>query len=179
MRVIPTTAYVGIVHQENMKRSNEGNRTAEESANYFQAKILMHHTLITQDLEMWMVLPCDQDGNLIEKPLRKNLFIGDVPEDHEGPVYCDEDEFDYFTDQYEQAKARCLFEGFVPGFIGNEYIVADHEQYQFGFHADTGKYKGSQRVTVENLAYLEIDMTEAGIEAIGYDKPEEETQPNE
>ena len=52
---------------------------------------------LSQPLEKWMFVPCDEDGNVLEKP-KKYLF-------DEDPKLCD------LVKQYQKAKDRVLFEG--------------------------------------------------------------------
>src|SRR3989304_9981979 len=53
-----------------------------------------------QPLELWMFIPCDEEGNVLEE---KSIF-NTTDEDY----IFNSDDFD----KYQQAKERCLFEGF-------------------------------------------------------------------
>jgi len=62
-------------------------------------KIYNYANFLKQPLELWMFLPCDDDGNVLEEP---ELYteIGNC------------DELDVYNNQvyeYEKAKDRCLF----------------------------------------------------------------------
>ncbi|MCT4287380.1 hypothetical protein HZP25_11715 [Elizabethkingia anophelis] len=63
---------------------------------------------LKQPLALWMFVPCDEDGNLLEKPK--------------------EDDYSFYThknmsvqEEYEKAKSRVLFEGFR---------IVDFEEHQ-------------------------------------------------
>lgn len=55
-------------------------------------------------IEIWMFVPCDEDGNVLEEPNRYNDFL--KLSKREGfTIWYDK------CEQYQQAKERCLFEG--------------------------------------------------------------------
>jgi len=58
-------------------------------------KIENYANFLKQPLELWMFVPCDDDGNILEEP-KHNWTLG---------LWARQKE-------YQQAKERCLFEGF-------------------------------------------------------------------
>jgi hypothetical protein len=68
---------------------------------------------LQQPLELWMFVPCDNDGNILEE---KSIF-NTTDEDY----IFDSESFN----KYQQAKERCLIEGFT--YDGVKYI--DYKNY--------------------------------------------------
>ena len=59
----------------------------------FKDLVLNYATFLKQPLELWMFVPCDKEGNVLEAV----------------PYYADGIEK---VNEYKKAKERCLFEGF-------------------------------------------------------------------
>ena len=70
-----------------------GNSTLHESYERDLAKIYNYCTFLQQPLELWMFVPCDENGDVLEAV----------------PYYADGIEK---VNEYKKAKERCLFEGF-------------------------------------------------------------------
>ena len=51
---------------------------------------------LKQPLELWMFIPCDEDGNVLQVPIFKNTL--------------NSDKHHSLWEEYRQAKERCLFE---------------------------------------------------------------------
>ena len=75
----------------------EKQMTDETVMNRF-LKITNYDKFLKQPLELWMFIACDEDGNVLEEPLHIELYEGDA--------------YDLDHEKYQQAKERCLFEGF-------------------------------------------------------------------
>jgi len=56
-------------------------------------------------LAVWQFVPCGEDGNVLEEPERWNDYL-EFPESFDG----NKEWYEFYA--YEQAKERCLFEGF-------------------------------------------------------------------
>jgi len=71
---------------------------------------------LKQPLELWMFVPCDEDGNFLEEPILNPICCRKPNDDGGGcPECCGSPDPDYDTIEwslYFQAKERCLFEGF-------------------------------------------------------------------
>lgn len=67
--------------------------------------IFKYANFLKQPLELWMFVPCDENGNVLEEP--KNYKEWDIKKLN---VLYDLDLSKY--EEYQQAKKRCLFEGF-------------------------------------------------------------------
>jgi len=62
--------------------------------------IVNYANFLKQPLELWMFVPCDDNGNFLEE---KSMF-NNTEEDYIFNSVC--------FDKYQQAKERCLFKGF-------------------------------------------------------------------
>ena len=73
---------------------------------------------LSQPLELWMFVPCNEDGNVLEEPKDKNLCeycpIGSWKSDSKGNS-CEGSKCDVASENYidvlNEAKERVLFEG--------------------------------------------------------------------
>lgn len=68
--------------------------------------------LMKQPLELWMFVPCDKNGIILEEPERVHFNT----------------EFDYKAELsvYNEAKGRVLFDGFEISELGNETFIVNH-----------------------------------------------------
>lgn len=73
-------------------------------------EIFNYANFLKQPLEIWMFVPCDEEGNVLEEPkgwLNEECVINDCC------TICK-------CEQYQQAKERVLFDGFK--MIGNKHV---------------------------------------------------------
>lgn len=119
--------------------SNEVKSTLE----YFDAYKLIRNyaNFIKQPLELWMFVPCGEDGNFLEKPIET---IGGI---------------EMYYDKYQQAKERCLF----------EECVYDEEmdavRNDIGLMIYSVKYDSNDNV--EDLIKYELQLTQTAIKQLG------------
>ena len=86
---------------------------------------------LKQPLELWMFVPCDKEGNVLEK---RAPLIG---------------MYDLKTIKYQESKERCLFKGFT--YDGLQYI--DYQNYCINVLT-------LPKLTVENLIKYNLTLTE-------------------
>lgn len=79
--------------------------------------ITNYANFLKQPLELWMFIPCDEDGSVLEKP--EMVYNVDVFGVYNG-LFQNKNEY---IKQYQKAKERCLFEGFEVGFRISEKKV--------------------------------------------------------
>ncbi len=60
-------------------------------------RILNYANFLKQPLELWMFVPCDEDGNVLKFNYPQNKVFDDIAQIQ-------------FEKQYQQAKERCLFD---------------------------------------------------------------------
>lgn len=72
------------------------------------SRINRYAKFLKQPLKLWMFVPCDENGNVLEYPDRENNKYDIYDRD-----YCFFNDGLFFNDleQYQQAKERCLFLG--------------------------------------------------------------------
>jgi len=71
----------------------------------FRIKSRKYRNFLKQPLELWMFVPCDENGNVLEEPKRdKDTYTQDLG------VLQDYDVIE--VEEYNEAKDKVLFEGF-------------------------------------------------------------------
>jgi hypothetical protein len=95
-------------------------------------------TLLKQPPELWMFVPCDEEGRVIQEP------------DH---VYdFDTQDYKYLCEEYQQAKQRCLFEGFeVEDIKGKFSTVSNGNRMIYFQEGKEWKHKTLSEITHYNL----------------------------
>jgi hypothetical protein len=74
---------------------------AEHRNKDFYFYVINYSTFITQPLTKGMFIPCDEEGNVLEEPVKEDYYV---------PM--GEAEYHRALKQYQQAKDRALFEVF-------------------------------------------------------------------
>ena len=71
----------------------------------FVNKVINYAKFLKQPLKLWMFVPCDENSNVLEHPknYHKNIVIDELKRI---------DNYNYLVKEYQQAKERCLLEGF-------------------------------------------------------------------
>ena len=102
MKLISTDDTIIEIENNTPKAKNFSSFT--EIANYEKSaykKIINHANFKKLQLEKWMFVPCDDEGNVLEEPKYWNKkYNDDIPESE--LILCEE---------YRQAKERVIFEG--------------------------------------------------------------------
>lgn len=125
----------------------------------------MYKNFLKQPLELWMFVPCDEEG--------KPLDLSDLPCTQNKSCYCGEEQVLDCTEykrEYRKAKERVLLEGY--GF-GNEtsdvnQIYHDLVQVKLDrliFTKKSGKCLDAE--TVEDLINCELTFTPTALKQIG------------
>jgi len=111
---------------------------------------------LKQLLEIWMFVPCDENGVIFEEPERVHFST----------------DFDYKAELsvYQEAKGRCLFNGFELIEMSNNLrvIIEPTESCQV-FASIYGEpfYKCKQFETIEDLLEYDIELTLTTLKQIG------------
>ena len=122
-----------------------------------KADIIAYARFLKQPLALWMFVPCDEDGNLLEKPK--------------------EDDYSFYThknmsvqEEYERAKSRVLFEGF---YYQSNYSEKTQTKYEYVRNEFPHVFNFGQinKNTVESLLTkfkeeFQITLTETAIKQI-------------
>lgn len=112
--------------------------------NYSHSANINYAKFLKQPLELWMFVPCDENGNVLEEPYN----------DGNGDNY-----FGALLDEYQQAKERCLFEGFECQKQGKEILVT--------FDKNPVWVSWNNSKIIENLVYLKPQLTQIAIKQLG------------
>ena len=108
-------------------------------------RIRNYANFLKQPLELWMFIPCDEDGNVLKEDLFKN-----------NPNLSSLKSYERI--QYQQAKERCLFEGFEV-YKGNPY----------NYHKARAFIKDyiEEKWTIEKIIHWELQLTTSAQRQIG------------
>lgn len=112
----------------------------------FKDCVLNYAKFLKQSLELWMFVPCDEDGDVLVEPERYRHQLN----------------FDEWEDRYDkkevlefqQAKERVLFEGFKIIFYDDKPHALDHVN---------GSLFISQLTNVDSLLHLKPTLTKTAI----------------
>ena len=155
MKLISMTDFV-LEQSEKIKKEKYG---IESYYNTMQVSI-NYANFLKQPLNLGMFVPCDEDGNVLEKPSAESYIILETCEYSKEWI------------DYKKAKEKVLFEGFeLVRFIEKEnpcYVVSNGEN-EVTFHI--GLYNFSKGVrfanTVEDLIPIQPILTKSVIKQIG------------
>jgi len=146
-------------------------------------RIISYANFLKQPLELWMFVPCDEDGNVLEEPKPENYF----PIDKAGDKFTEEDKKGldaYYSPmmEFEQAKERCLFEGFCfykyqSTFVNSRnnefnYCVFEYADNKLGvctYTENKGFHTYFQMNSIEDLVQIDkgITLTQTAIKQLG------------
>jgi len=110
----------------------------------YRKLILNYANFLKQPLELWMFVPCNDNGNVLEEPFEDNLY--DIQE-------------------YQQAKERCLFANFrMSGKILwiEESLFMISENYNRSF-----KNYGNIEMILNKYLIKDIELTKTAEKLIG------------
>lgn len=118
---------------------------------------------LKQPLELWMFVPCDEDGNVLE-----------IPQPTEG----DDGNWNYQArfSKYQQAKERCLFDGFeftesqkystINGIKNSVHWYTKNRLYLTTKKED-GYHSYFQLFTIEDLIQCDVQLNQTAQKQIG------------
>jgi hypothetical protein len=152
MELISMTIFV--LEQEIQLR-NDSDYTNQECL----VKQFNYANFLKQPLELWMFVPCDENGYVLEIPT---------------PRKGDDGNWNYQSrfEQYQQAKERCLFEGF-------EIVTKDFDKKPYKFMQNKDTYvafleplsnewkKVNDYECLEDLALYKFLLTPTAIKQLG------------
>jgi len=107
-------------------------------------KLHNYANFIKQTLKLWMFVPCDKEGNVLEEP----KFVSP-----DGVKWGD------YAKEYQKAKERCLFEGFT-SCITNRVQSVSHEKCTVHFELIDGE-------NIESISNRKIQLTQTAIKQLG------------
>jgi hypothetical protein len=130
MKLISMTDFV--LHEQRFK----------EDSDLAVFKITNYANFLKQPLELWMFVPCNNDGNVLDRP-KEHL--------ENRSIYYNE------LREYQQEKEKCLFEGW-------QYCDKSNTIRDGVFTLSLEKIKD---YTIEYLINLDITLSESAIKKLG------------
>lgn len=109
---------------------------------------LRYAKFLTQPLELWMFVPCDKNGDVLEFKEFETWSKSNY-------------EYNVYMDKYQKAKEKVLFEGFDFIKMSEYYIIINS-------HGKNVWYSWNKSKPVENLLneVTEVSLTETAIKQI-------------
>ena len=104
--------------------------------------ITNYANLLKQPLELWMFVPCDEDGNALEEP--EMVYNVGVFGAYNG-LFQNKNEY---IKQYQQAKENCIFNNILLSFEVIEDLILQDKTVEFltNYHYEkTGSYLETNR----------------------------------
>ena len=126
-------------------------------------QISNYANFLKQPLELWMFLPCDEEGNVLEEPLQEHYT--DCNDEQNAKDWL------YNLEKYQQAKKICLFEGFEyvnEDFIHKTihyFIKKENSKIMFNFNNEWRFYPEFK--TIEDLLKHSPILTPTAIKQLG------------
>lgn len=127
----------------------------------FDAKVVRYANFLKQPLKLWMFVPCDENGNVLEEPERDNFLTHGI---------CRTDDLTKALKQHQQAKERCLFEGFNLIEISKNLRIIKNEKLDCQVFANQFQnvyYLCNEFSTIESLIKYNLALTPTSIKQIG------------
>ena len=140
--LIPMTDFV-------LEQLNEQNSRIKPMREVFNS-LEKYATFLRQPLKLEMFVPCDEEGDVLEKPEDYEKRLPNMMTEYNDEIY-----------RYEQAKEKVLFEGFEPY---EDYECAKYEDVYIDEEVCDGKF------TVEDLikdaGKTKIKLSQTALNAI-------------
>lgn len=162
-KLIPMTDFV-LEQEFTIEVQSLNNQWASRVSRY--NKTMSYAKFIKQPLELWMFVPCDKDGNVLEEPEYFKIENSNL----QTISWSD------YVEEYQQAKERCLFDGFeftksqkfsMENKIKNSVHWYTQERLYLTAKKADGYHAYYQLFTVEDLIQCDLQLTQTAINQIG------------
>ena len=164
MKLISMTSFV--LNQKQSESFNE--KTFINEALISLEKIRNYANFLRQPLELEMLIPCDEDGDILDEPEDYEVRLPNMMTEYNDEVY-----------RYKQAKEKVLFEGFDLNqkdlsklenifCLTKEYFQITFFTKEKGCFIDNLKTNKTCEIkTIEDLIEYDLQITESAIKQIG------------
>lgn len=125
-----------------------------DTKKYFD-RIFNYSDFLKQPLELWMFVPCDENGNTLESPYKDNFIQSNGSWINKGSW----NQYSRELDEYVKAKERILFKDFEPCITNNVQSVHSNSR---DVH-----FQLIEKKSIESIATGRIELTETAIKQIG------------
>ena len=151
MKLISMTDFV-LERSEKIKKEKYG---IESYYNTMQVSI-NYANFLKQLLKLEMFVPCDEDGNVLEKPSAESYIILETCEYSKEWI------------AYKKAKEKVLFEGFCINGEDENIITLEFENTWIEFYKEheVFMYGNYALIDVEDLSNFELQLTESALKQI-------------
>lgn len=142
------------------------NPTKEQTTSY--AKFL------SMPLELGFFVPANEEGNVLEEPEELKIKTGVFHPNHVVKINGKDKTLCSYKDEYQQAKERVLFKGFVIDKPKSEIVSVFRKQPDRKMFFGTYNLKmkkfvlaGAEEKTIESLVNLGLELTESAQKRLG------------
>ena len=117
------------------------------------SKIFNYTRFIIQPIKLGDFIPCDLDGNVLEKPMNHDKWLRN---DQERRGFNNSEH-----EQFQEAESRVLFEGFELDDTTGSYHYIHNDKTNQGFMLSLdGSIMSSKLKTREDLTHLNLELTD-------------------
>lgn len=153
-----------------LSNTNFGNhlKTLEISNSCYKMLRMKFDSFVSKKLELGMFVPCDEEGNVLNKPTI--YYNGSVLMNLDGISLEIALKINDKVSIYEKAKERCLFEGLEfediqPSTEYNYYHLNGNKIFEANNQYKFFPYRGLR--TIEDLVKYDLTLTKTAIKQIG------------
>jgi len=119
--------------------------------------IISYAKFLKLNLEKWMFIPCDSDGNVLEEPKTPHTFASENSD-----LYINK--WQKECEQYQQAKDNVIFEGFEFNFKTKDIVSIIKEDYQIWLYKNGYVTINAKEIkTIEDLVNYDLTLTDNAI----------------
>jgi hypothetical protein len=98
-------------------------------------EIINYANFLKQPLTLGMFIPCDEKGNVLEEPIRRDYIFEEHPELDGNPCEYREDDWQNDLEQYQQAEECVLFDVYLAyEHKDDTCLYVQHELFGDGFY---------------------------------------------
>jgi hypothetical protein len=135
-----------ILEQNNLNKGQYSGNRAQDKLIELYSNIYNYAKFLKQPLELRMFIPCDENSDQITQ--------------RHYQYFDNDDEYNGYLNQYQQAKERCLFEGFeFQRETNNYYFLIYNSRYTFTLNKKA-------KSTIEDLINKDLQLTPTALKQI-------------
>jgi hypothetical protein len=109
-KLMPMVEYVLSNQPEGLEVQSINAQQSDRTRRYYQN--ISYANFLKMTLELWMFVPCGENNVPLEEPDKENFIFEEHPELPDNPKEYDEEKFNEYLKQFQQAQSRVLFEWF-------------------------------------------------------------------
>lgn len=145
------------VMQQNMHYANK-----DIAIEKLQLNILNYAMFLKKSLTLGMFVPCDFKGNVLTEPKEEDYFAKGFNLEVNNAYFND-----VILKEYQEAKERCIFEGFKLKYEDNFVTTVSNERLWFNFKSRNIFVNDKLVYNVEDIVKYQLFLTESAKKQIG------------